>query len=353
MIKDNVDLYFTEECAKKFWGYCMAAKSECSGFGIIYEKMGKYVVEEVFLLPQKCDSAYTELPEQDIHDLYTDILTNDVANGVRRANGLKLWIHTHYNFGTFWSGTDETAIKTFCANGWGFSVVINQAGEYKARLDQFKPFKQQHIPVTLKLYNDTKCAECGAEIDRKFYLIQDKLHILTEERKCTKCAGIDDIKDDTLIVVDNSLVTPEIQAEVDEKVLPFVTPRSLTVGNGLSHWSKRIGGFGNYKHDVWDSDSQCFRPNPGIQSFTQLHDDIPMNNNDEHCCSICADALDDELVTWEMEIVGLKEDQLMCMPHLEEVYHIGDPVREIIEELSPEVLNDDNVAIAPGFNTIY
>ena len=49
----------------------------------------------------------------------------------------KLWWHTHYDFGVFWSMTDEDNIKNLITLSKNFlvSVVINKKGEVLSRLD--------------------------------------------------------------------------------------------------------------------------------------------------------------------------------------------------------------------------
>lgn len=140
---------------QKMYGWCRAAQSECSGMGLArIENDGSIVVYEVFFPKQYCSSGWTELDEEHLSALQQKLFLQgrDLAH-------FRFWWHTHYNFDTFWSGQDEKMAQTLAkTNGeWQLSIVINQKGDYRCRIDFIKPINFVVDDIEVKVIpNDRK-----------------------------------------------------------------------------------------------------------------------------------------------------------------------------------------------------
>lgn len=141
---------------KKIHGWCKAAKSEVSGLGLVRLTSKGMEVYDVFLPKQKCSSGYTELD-----DLATPKLITRLHKTKRRTEDLRFWWHTHYNFGVFWSSTDDNNAREMVeTNGdWLLSVVVNQRGEYRCRVDTVKPVRSTIDKITVYIGKDDKATD--------------------------------------------------------------------------------------------------------------------------------------------------------------------------------------------------
>lgn len=122
---------------RKMFGWCRAAESECSGYGLVKLVDGVFVVYDVFFPLQYCSSGYTE-----IDDIANHRLQDKLSRKKIDPTHYRFWWHTHYNFSTFWSGTDhQNARQQVNYNQeWEVSLVINQKGDYRCRVDYENPF---------------------------------------------------------------------------------------------------------------------------------------------------------------------------------------------------------------------
>ena len=136
MTDAKITLLFPRSVKNKLDDYINLAAGEISGLGEI-EKVqeGVFRVTDVFLYKQRCSSASTTIENEAIHEFIVDRITQGGS-----VENIKLWWHSHYNFGCFWSGTDEGAIQNI-ENDYLISIVQNQAGKHKTRIDLFKPFR--------------------------------------------------------------------------------------------------------------------------------------------------------------------------------------------------------------------
>lgn len=138
---------------KKIHGWCKAARSEVSGLGLVRLTDRGMEVYDVFLPKQKCSSGYTELDE-----LATPRLITKLHKTKRRTQDLRFWWHTHFNFGVFWSSTDDNNAREMVeTNGdWLLSIVINQKGEYRCRVDTVKPIRSTLDKLTVYIGKDDR-----------------------------------------------------------------------------------------------------------------------------------------------------------------------------------------------------
>lgn len=137
-----------KHCMDKMQGWCNAAKTEVSGWGKVQLVDGIFKVSNVWLPQQKCSTGYTLIEAESTarlkQHLYEKCKTLDEM--VAFWDDIKFWWHTHYDFNTFWSDTDDNQAKEVAkVNGeWSLSLVINQKGDRLCRTDFMRP-----VPVTI------------------------------------------------------------------------------------------------------------------------------------------------------------------------------------------------------------
>lgn len=136
-LQSTPDVRIEKHAWRKMFGWCRAAESECSGYGLVKLVNGVFVVYDVFFPLQYCSSGYTE-----IDDLANHRLQDNLSRKKIDPTHYRFWWHTHYNFGTFWSGTDHLNAREQVKYNqeWEVSLVINQKGGYRCRVDYQTPF---------------------------------------------------------------------------------------------------------------------------------------------------------------------------------------------------------------------
>ena len=144
--QEGLEVQMQRHVRRKIHGWCKTAKSEVSGVGMVRKEGNKFVIYDVFLLPQRCSSGFTEIDDYAINKLKYDIIKRG-----GRVEDLRFWWHTHYNFGVFWSGTDVATARRLAGEGdWFISTVINQAGHELTRLDLMNPVRIALDEIKLK-----------------------------------------------------------------------------------------------------------------------------------------------------------------------------------------------------------
>ena len=119
------------------------------------------------LLPEQTNSAsHTEVSEEALAEL----LVEAVREGIDTAK-LKVWLHSHGQIQAFFSATDEQNMRSaFPQADWVLSLVTNRAGEIKARLSLYKPFRLDvdDVLVTVGLPSQLE-ADIRKEVQRKVH----------------------------------------------------------------------------------------------------------------------------------------------------------------------------------------
>lgn len=153
--ESGFQVHIEKTCWERMHGWCKAASSECSGMGLAYidhaEK--RIVVYDVFFPKQYCSPGYTEIDDRAQGKLVYRLHKQNVD-----PTHFRFWWHTHYNFGTFWSGTDDNNAQNLAAtNGeWELSLVINQKGEFLCRFDMKSPFDLVVDELPIYLIKDSR-----------------------------------------------------------------------------------------------------------------------------------------------------------------------------------------------------
>lgn len=139
----GIQVHVEQHVKDKMEGWCNAATSEVSGRFCVKLVDSVFYVYDVFLPEQMGSSGYTKYDGYAVGRLYGYLQRK---YGMEAMGELKGWWHTHYTFGTFWSGTDDNQAQELAtiAEDWNLSIVINQAGDWLARVDIVNP-----VPVMI------------------------------------------------------------------------------------------------------------------------------------------------------------------------------------------------------------
>lgn len=163
-------VYIHPKALEKLDLYIQGCKEEISGIGTVRQVGRDFVIDEVFLLEQEVTGGTTDIDDDAIAKFLVEWIGRD-----RDPLELKLWWHSHCNFSTFWSSTDNSTIEKF-QNGWMISVVGNHARDWKTRLDVFAPLRITLDALTLRAQTavDPKVKalveiEIAAKVTKKTY----------------------------------------------------------------------------------------------------------------------------------------------------------------------------------------
>ena len=116
--------------------YTDLAKGEFGALGLVEQIGGDFVVTELFLTTQICTSSSTELDPIALGNLMCEL-----AERGKDASALTFWIHSHGGLPAFWSATDDRTIDELQFASYSISLVVNKAGERRARFDLFQPVR--------------------------------------------------------------------------------------------------------------------------------------------------------------------------------------------------------------------
>jgi len=105
---------------------------EVSGFGIIKEVKGNFVVTDAILLEQTNTTVTTELEASDILKAMRDYANVD--------GKMRWWWHSHVKMEAFWSGTDTDTIEGLGEHGYFVATVFNQHQKMRSAMRVGVPF---------------------------------------------------------------------------------------------------------------------------------------------------------------------------------------------------------------------
>lgn len=139
-------ILITPMARMKLDAYIRGAEGEISGLGQVEETAEGIKITDVYLFKQICTGSTTDLDVSALSDALEEVIKDGKDPG-----SFKLWWHSHHDMGTFWSEKDETTIRTFGPDNWMVSVVGNVKGEYRARIDFFKPIRYSFDELELRV----------------------------------------------------------------------------------------------------------------------------------------------------------------------------------------------------------
>lgn len=171
--------------------------SEIHGLGIVEESKteNRFLITDAFLTRQKVSLRKANTTARDM----AYFLAEFTANG-GDASKLKFQWHSHVNMDAFFSPEDIETISEYVCD-YMISLVLNKKGEYKCRLDIFKPL---YIGVETPLYVvmpkfNSVISECRQEI-KKYVSINfvekalDKLDKLCGATVFVKNGNLEDLE---------------------------------------------------------------------------------------------------------------------------------------------------------------
>lgn len=123
--------------------------AEIAGLGYVTPHPGGFLIQDVFVLPQRVTEADAELDAESIFGF----LTSFVADG-GDPSSLQLWWHSHVDGEVYWSETDLETIERFPGNRM-ISVVGNRKGALLCRLDLFSPRRERLEGLPLVVLDET------------------------------------------------------------------------------------------------------------------------------------------------------------------------------------------------------
>lgn len=235
-----------QHCWTKMYGWCRAAKSEVSGMGMARIEDGAFVVYDVFFPKQYCSSGWTELDDE-----HLSILQQKLFQNGRNMNEFRFWWHTHYNFSTFWSGQDESMAQALatCNTEWSLSLVINQMGDYKCRIDLKKPIDVTiddiKVHVTLNDRKRKRKRNFKSDIHKWVHPMPVRVQPTTQS-----CTWTRDQLNKTKLVFKGTPFEQKVNAWIEKRlkkrsyyqVAPRMGPESLNNALGEGDGWENVGG---------------------------------------------------------------------------------------------------------------
>ncbi len=117
--------------------YVHSLDNEISGFGKIEfsEEEDTCTVTELKIFKQEVSGGSSDLDGQSIAQFITERVKAGESLG-----GWNLWWHSHNSMGVFWSGIDTGTMDVNPLDApYMVSLVTNNKGEYRARIDLYEP----------------------------------------------------------------------------------------------------------------------------------------------------------------------------------------------------------------------
>ena len=110
--------------------YARAAEGEISGLGRVDVKGDEVSIVNVLIFKQECSSGGTHLDAERLSQFIVSLIQMGF-----KPEEWKLWWHSHNDFGTFWSSTDDGTIEDLSKESTLYSTCINKAGSIIGRED--------------------------------------------------------------------------------------------------------------------------------------------------------------------------------------------------------------------------
>jgi len=120
----------TRAAYSRMWHFVDIADKEVGWLGTA-ERLpsGDFLIGEVFLLKQEVHATTTEISEDGIAELASELMSSR-ADGLDVVNKIRFWGHSHVRMGTSPSGQDESQMSLFRENqcDWFIRGILNKAG---------------------------------------------------------------------------------------------------------------------------------------------------------------------------------------------------------------------------------
>lgn len=144
-----------------------AAPNEVGGLGLVdVLEDGTLYVAETFLVKQRVGPASTTLDQPD--------MARWMLQNRDKVERVRLWWHSHVNFQTFLSGTDENAIKELLKiMPWVITPVVNCRNDLHLSLHVRDPFQHRFEELEYDVISVAELARQDAEAEVPEAIIQD------------------------------------------------------------------------------------------------------------------------------------------------------------------------------------
>jgi hypothetical protein len=140
---------------KKIMDYAKASveefRAEIGGMATLVLTDDGYQIKNPVILKQTVTGSSCTLDKEELANYYTRTMKK-VGTDISFV-----WWHSHGSGSTFWSGTDETAIKEYSGGKWSVSLVVNADEEYKLRVDWFIPKHASLEDTELEVVGEDNC----------------------------------------------------------------------------------------------------------------------------------------------------------------------------------------------------
>lgn len=127
---------------EKMFYYTNSVQSEISGLGGVQIDGKEIVIKDVLLFKQECSAGGTTLDAEQLSEFLVGLI-----KARKKPEDYKLWWHSHYNFETYWSPTDDENIADLSKDSLLASICINQFGDTVGRLDE--KGLSANLPITV------------------------------------------------------------------------------------------------------------------------------------------------------------------------------------------------------------
>jgi hypothetical protein len=108
------------------------ARTEVSWLGAVQRLGDDFLIHEVFLPEQECTSSTTEMTEEGLTKLATELLER--PDGMELWNSVRFWGHSHVRMDVFASGPDNDQMSLFkeqVKDDWFIRGIFNKDGSAK------------------------------------------------------------------------------------------------------------------------------------------------------------------------------------------------------------------------------
>lgn len=125
----------------------VSSSEEFSCFGSVeLTDRSTITIKDIFIPEQKCDGSSTEPTTEGYRKMY-----EEAENSMGPDESLRCWIHSHVDMKVFWSTDDEKAIENIDNGDWHVAIVINKKGDFKARIDYYRPIRLHVDDLPVKI----------------------------------------------------------------------------------------------------------------------------------------------------------------------------------------------------------
>lgn len=176
-------IYIPLMVLQKIQCYVDLCAHEVNGIGNVERRGNDFWISDVIILKQKATECNVEIDPKALNKYVYDL----VVQG-KDPSKLKFQWHSHVDMPTFFSTEDIDTIAGYM-NDFMVSFVINKAGDYRCRLDLFKPF---HLAMEVPVYVaapplQTKLiSECQDEIKQKVIFESTVMGVIPVDKQAYK-----------------------------------------------------------------------------------------------------------------------------------------------------------------------